>query len=300
MTGPAVFPVVNVDLWSATKKCFHLYLQMLGKVRLALSPAQPNWMFTALHLSARGVTTGTIPWRGTSIEAFLDVFSSEIIVQRSNGDVARVKLLPARTVAEIYAELTSALVAIGVECAITTVPQELPDTTPLHLDDRPGSYEPEAVLRWFSAATAASGIFEVWRAHFFGRTGIQVWWGAFDVALLLFSGKRVPPPTDRGYIMKYDLDAELMNVGLYFGDESTAPFFYGYIFPQPPAPSALHIAPASASWSATLGEWVLPYETVRTAPDPAAELGAFLDAIYGHCIASAGWDSDAHRYDSPK
>ena len=120
------------------------------------------------------------------------------------------------------------------------------------------------------------------------------------MALLLFNGKHMPPPADRGYLMKYDLDAELMNVGLYYGDDTTAAFFYGYIFPQPAGAEKLPIAPAGASWSDTIKEWVLPYEAVRTAADPASELRSFLDAIYAQCISAAGWDRAALSYASPK
>jgi hypothetical protein len=295
----AVWPDVDVAAWAPTKKSFHLYLQMLGKLRVALSPAQPNWMFTALFLSARGITTGVIPWHGTSVEASLDVFSSELIVERSNGASRRVPLVPARTVAEIYADLQQALAALDVACTISHVPQELPDTTSLHEDRRPATYEPEAVRRWFAAATATANVFEEWRAHFFGRTGIQVWWGALDVSLLLFSGRHVEAPTDRGYIMKYDLDAELMAAGLYYGDERTAPFFYGYIFPQPPGAETLPMAPQAAAWSDAVKEWVLPYDAVRHADDPAAALRAFLDAIYAQCVTAAGWDRSALSYLAP-
>jgi len=294
------WPDVNVARWAPTKKSFHLYLQMLGKLRVALSPAQPNWLFTALYLSARGVTTGPMPWRSTTVEVAVDVFSSEIVIERSTGDSRRIALVPACTVAEVYARLHAALAALGVQCSISPIPQELPDTTPLHEDDRPAAYEPDAVLRWFAAATAAATIFDQWRAHFFGRSGIQVWWGALDVTLLLFNGKHVAPPTDRGYIMKYDLDAELMNVGLYCGDETTAPFFYGYIFPQPPGAEKLSIAPPGAAWSDTIKEWVLPYDDVRNAADPVAAVRAFLDAIYAQCVAAAGWDREALTYDQPK
>ncbi len=304
MTDPSrdgtVWPDVDVAGWAATKRTFHLYLQMLGKMRLSLSPTQPNWMFTALLLTARGITTGPMPWRGTSVEASLDVFASEVIVQRSDGNSRRIALLPVLSVAQMYEALQAALQALDVECTISPIPQEVPDTTPLHEDRRPAAYDPEAVRRWFAAATAAAGVFDAWRAHFFGRTGIQVWWGALDVALLLFSGKHVPAPADRGYIMKYDLDAEMMNVGLYYGDERTAPFFYGYIFPQPAGAESLPVAPASASWSAALSEWVLPYDAVRHAPDPSAELAAFLDAIYAQCVAAAGWDRAAFSYAAPK
>ena len=295
----ANWPDVDVSTWASTKKSLHLYVQMLGKLRVALSPTQPNWLFTALLLSARGLTTGPMPWQGASVEASLDVFASELIVERSNGASRRVALLPARTVAAIYAELQTALESLEVECTISPIPQEIPDTTPLPEDHRPAAYEPEAVQRWFHAATATASIFDEWRAHFFGRTGIQVWWGALDVTLLLFSGKHVRAPADRGYIMKYDLDAELMNVGLFYGDEKTAPFFYGYIFPQPPGAATLPIAPAGASWSEAVSEWVLPYDAVRHADDPTAELRIFLDAIYAQCVAAAGWDRDALSYIAP-
>jgi hypothetical protein len=295
-----VWPDVDVVKWAPTKKSFHLYLQMLGKLRVALSPAQPNWMFTALYLSARGVTTGPMPWHQTSVEASLDVFTSELILERSTGDTRRVALLPVRTVAEIYAELHAALRSLQLECTISPIPQELPDTTPLPEDRRPSTYDPAAVMRWFQAATATASVFDEWRAPFFGRNGIQVWWGALDVTLLLFNGKHVPAPTDRGYIMKYDLDAELLNVGLYYGDETSAAFFYGYIYPQPPGAEKLPIAPAAASWSDAIKEWVLPYEAVRSAPDPVAELRSFLDAIYLQCFEAAGWDRAALSYEAPK
>ena len=117
---------------------------------------------------------------------------------------------------------------------------------------------------------------------------------------MLFSGKHVPAPRDRGLLLRYDLDAELMNAGFYPGDDNAAPFFYGYIFPQPESCERLSIAPATASWSDTMKEWVLPYDAVRNAADPAAELSAFLDAIYNACGCAAGWDRTALSYDAPK
>lgn len=273
---------------------------MLGKIRLALSPSQPNWMFTALYLSPRGLTTGFIPYGRSSLEATLDVFDSRITLTQSNGARTSVELLPVRTVSEIYNELSDSLERVNVACSISRIPQEIPDTTPLNEDRRPSEYDPAAVLCWFRAATAAATVFESWRTRFFGRSGIQLWWGAFDLALLLFSGRKVPPPADRGYIMKYDLDAELMNVGLYLGDVESPPIFYGYIYPQPPNPERLPTGPSSATWSVQLGEWVLPYDAVRAAPDPAAEIRQFIDSIYAQCFAAAGWKRDAYNYDAPK
>lgn len=123
-----MWPEVNVAGWAQTKRTFHLYLQMLGKMRVTLSPVQPNWMFTALYLSARGVTNRTDAVARHRVEASLDVFSSELLIQRSIGDSRRIALLPARTVAAIDTELQAKLEELDVECAISTIPQEVPDT----------------------------------------------------------------------------------------------------------------------------------------------------------------------------
>lgn len=294
------WPEIAVAGWAQTKRSLHLYAQMLGKLRVALSPAQPNWMFTRLYLTPRGITTGAIPFEGGSFDGSLDVFDSRIVLRRSTGAEERIALLPPRMIAEVYATLGGALARLGVRCTISAIPQEIPDTTPFHEDTRECSYDPVAVQRWFTAATAAAGVFEAWRWHFFGRSGIQLWWGAFDVALVLFNGRKAQAPADRGYLMQYDLDAELMNVGLYLGDHDDQPFFYGYIYPQPPGASALPIAPANASWSAKYGEWVLPYEAVSAAADPEAELRTFIDAIYRHALTVAGWKRDELTYAVPK
>lgn len=300
MTESIVWPDLDPAAWAPTKKTLHLTLQMLGKLRVALSPAQPNWIFTALLPYARGFTTGPMPWHETSVNVSLDVFASELIAERSTGAVKRIPLLPERSIAAIYADLQSALEALGVECTISPTPQEVADLTPLPDDTRPAPYDPAAVQRFFHAMTATATIFDEWRAHFFGRSGIQLWWGALDLSLMLFNGKHVPPPLDRGYLLKYDLDAELFNVGLYPGDDKSAPFFYGYIFPQPQGAETLAIAPAGATWNAQINEWTLPYDTVRNAADPAAELRAFLDAVYAICSSAAGWDRAALSYAAPK
>jgi hypothetical protein len=295
-----MWPQLDARAWAPTKKSLHLYAQMLGKLRLALSPAQPNWMFAALSLTARGFTTGPMPWHSASVQASLDVFSSELIVEHSDGRSRRVALVPARTVAAVYADLSAALEALGVGVRITTIPQEVPDLTPLDTDTRPAAYEPAAVERWFHVATAAAGVFDTWRARFFGRNAIRLWWGAMDLSLMLFNGKHVTPPADRGYLLRYDLDAELMNAGFYPGDEAAAPFFYGYIFPQPTGAERLPVRPGAAAWSDTIKEWVLPYDAVRDADDPAGEVMAFLDSLYGLCGSAAGWNVNDLSYVAPK
>lgn len=296
---PNEWPELDALSWAPTRKSLHRYAQMLGKLRVALSPDQPNWLFTALSMTAHGFTTGTMPWGTGSVEASLDVFRSVLRVECSDGGAAEVPLLPARPVAGVYAELSAALRALGVDAVITTVPQEVPDLVPLDTDRREAAYDPAAVYRWFAVSTATAGVFDTWRAHFFGRNGIYLWWGGLDLSLMLFSGKHADPPRDRGYLLRYDLDAELMNVGFYPGDEGVAPFFYGYVNPQPPGCERLPIAPAAATWSSQLGEWVLPYEAVRNGADPGADLLAFLDAIYAIATTVGGWDRAALSYAHP-
>ncbi|GAC1356896.1 MAG: hypothetical protein NVSMB31_17420 [Vulcanimicrobiaceae bacterium] len=294
------WPDIHVAGWSPTKRSLHLYTQMLGKLRVALSPSQPNWMFTALPLTARGITTGAIPWRDTAIQATIDVLSSELLLESSTGRSRRIALVPARTVAQVYAEFVAALDALEIDCAISPVPQEVADLTPMDRDDRAPAYEAQAVQKWFAAATAIAGIFDEWRAGFFGRSGIQLWWGAMDLAMILFNGKHAPTPAGSNFLLRYDLDAEMMNVGFFCGDERTAPMFYGYVFPQPPGAEALAIAPAGATWSSEMKEWILPYDAVRQSTDPGAALRTFLDALYENCVSAAGWDRASLSYDAPK
>jgi hypothetical protein len=297
----AAWPDLDLRTWGAAKKTLHLSSQMLGKLRLALEPDQPEWMFTRLFLNARGFTTGPMPLGAGSLEASLDVFDSHMRLARSDGRVQTVALLPPRTIAAVFADFRAALDALGVRVTISPVPQEVADVTPFDRDNRDPAYDPAQVQRWFGVVTAIAGIFDAWRSHFFGRTGIQLWWGGFDLALLLFSGKKVPPPADRGYMMRFDLDAEMMNVGFYTGDDATpAPYFFGYIYPQPPACETVRMAPEAATWSTQLGLWMLPYDAGRAAADPAAMLNAFCDSIYDVCGSAAGWDRAAHVYDHPK
>jgi hypothetical protein len=272
---------------------------MLGKLRLALAPHQPNFLFTSLALTPRGFTTGAMPHGVQSVQATIDVFAVELILESSDGRERRITLAAPRTVAQVFAELHAALRALRVEVTLSPIPQEIPDQTPFDTDERPAIFESLDAQRWLAVVTATNAVFDRWRAHFFGRTGIQLWWGAFDFALLLFSGKHVAAPTDRGYLFKYDLDAEMMNVGFYPGDDANPAFFYGYIYPQPAACSTIRIAPENATWSDALGEWILPYEAARSSEDPERVLIAFLDAIYSVCGDVSSWDRRQLTYVPP-
>ncbi len=293
------WPAFEFARWAPTKRTLHLIAQVLGKVRLALAPHQPNFTFTALYVTPNGLTTSAIPVGMRLIELQVDVFEARITVLASDGRRREIAFAKLRSIAEIYEAVLDALKALDVDVTLSPIPQETPDQTPLDRDDRPPVWESADARTWLTVMSSAQGVFDRWRAPFFGRTGLQLWWGALDLALLLFTGKHVPPPLDRGYLFRYDLDAEMMNAGLYPGDDANAPFFYGYIYPEPDRCAEITIAAEGAQWSDALREWILPYSAVQNAANPEKLLRSFLDGIYDACSRAARWSRDDFTYAPP-
>jgi hypothetical protein len=298
---PAEWPALPYEEWAATKKTLQMYTQMAGKVRLALAPPQPEWLATCLYMTARGLTTGPMPYGDLAVELVFDFYGHTLSVLVSDGRVRAIPLGPARTVAAFYRNLMDAFADLGIKVDIWSKPQELDDATPFDENEHDGSYDADQVVRWFTIMGAVDNVFEEWRSRFFGRTGLQFWWGAFDLGVLRFTGRHVDPPQDRGYIMRYDLDAEFMNAGFWPGDDKNpSPVFYAYLHPQPPGCDVAPIDPSSAAWVEQMGEWVLPYDEVRTSADPRKTLMGFLDCIYGLAGDIGGWDLLDFEYAKPK
>jgi hypothetical protein len=298
---PVEWPALPYQEWAATKKTLQMYTQMAGKVRLALAPSQPEWLASCLYVTTRGLTTGRMPYDDLAVELVFDFYDHTLSVLVSDGRVRAIPLGPARTVAAFYRHLMDAFADLGLKVDIWSKPQELDDTTPFEENEHDCSYDADQVLRWFTVLGAVHNVFDEWRSRFFGRTGLQFWWGAFDLGVLRFTGRHVEAPEDRGYIMRYDLDAEFMNAGFWSGDDKRpAPVFYAYLHPQPPGCELASIDPSSAAWVETMGEWILPYEEVRTSEDPRKTLMGFLDCVYGLAGELGGWDLLDFEYTKPK
>jgi Family of unknown function (DUF5996) len=299
MTGADAWPeLVHAD-WAPTKKTLQMVLQMLGKVRLALSPPQPEWLHTALYLDARGFVTGAMPSSGRLISMGVDLYDAALWIDASDGRRARIALGSA-CVADIWAQFSAALGEIGVEVEIWQKPQELADTTPFAENTHDCTFVAEDAQRFHAALSSVQGVFEEFRSGFFGRSGVQFWWGAFDLAMLLFDGHPQVAPDDRGYIMRYDLDVSQLNCGFWPGDDSShEPLFYAYLYPQPPGCALAPIDPDAAAWIEHMGEWVLPYEVVRCSADPAGTLLRFLRSAYSLAGSLGGWDLKSHEYVMP-
>lgn len=292
------WPPLDPSRWASTKRTLHSIAQMLGKVRLALAPSQPNFLFTALYLTPRGFTTGPIPVDLRLIELRVDVLQPCVSVASSDGRQSEIPFAQLPDVAAIYAALLRTLAELDVNVTLSPIPQEVPDTTPFDRDDRAPAYRAGDARAWLTLLSSTQSVFERWRAPFFGRSSIVLWWGAFDFAATLFSGKHAPPPTNRGYLFKYDLDAELLSAGFYPGDEANPPFYYGYVYPEPAGCSAIDVG-GGASWSEHFKEWILPYDTVRAAASPQALLLSFLNGLYDAACDAAGWSRDANAYVPP-
>ncbi|MGB4593430.1 MAG: DUF5996 family protein [Coriobacteriia bacterium] len=297
---PNEWPALPYLEWAGTKKTIQRYTQMLGKTRLALSPVQPQWLASSLKVGARGLTTGAMPWGTASVEVSLDFADHTMRVSLSDGRLANVTLLGDVTVADVWSRLGEIYTEFGIVADLWDKPQEVDDTTPMSLDTRPAEYDPVAVERWWKVMSAVRGVFDEWRSPFFGRTHVPFWWGAFDLAVLRFTGEKAVAPRNRGYIMRYDLDAEFMNAGFWPGDDgSRDPVFYAYIHPKPDGCELAPIDPDGAAWIEQMGEWIMPYDSARRSGDPRQAILRFLNRVYAIAGEYGGWDLSSFTYDAP-
>ncbi len=294
------WPALPYEEWAATKNTLQMCTQMLGKVRLALAPALPEWLHSCLYLDARGFTTGAMPHASDIVQMGIDLVRLELWIRSSDGRDARVPIGGGRCVADIWADLHRTLAEFDLVLDLWDRPQETTDRTPFSENTTHCTIDPEHAGRFFRILTSSNAIFEQFRSSFFGRSGVQFWWGSFDLTVLLFSGKAVPAPEDRGYIMRYDLDAEHMNAGFWPGDDaSPTPAFYAYLVPQPANCKSAPIEPPQCLWVESLGEWVFRYEEARALEDPAKAILDFFNSVYRFAVTDAGWDAETHRYEAP-
>jgi Family of unknown function (DUF5996) len=300
MTDHADWPALPYEEWAPTKKTLHMVAQMLGKTKLALLPPQPEWLHTRLFLDGHGFATGPMPCRSGVVSMGIDVFQSALWIAASDGRRATVALGPERPVAAIWSDFQGALARLGLTLDLWEKPQEVADATPFSENTRDRTFVAEHAQRFHRILSSTNAVYEEFRSQFFGRTGVQFWWGSFDLAVLLFSGRHTPAPADRGYIMQYALDAEHLNSGFWAGDDgSPQPAFYAYLAPRPLGCEAAVIEPHYASWVEAMGEWLMPYGEVHTCPDPRQAILDFLGGVYRVATTMGGWEAASFEYVRP-
>lgn len=284
------WPALPLASWESTRATLHMYAQIVGKIRLALAPFEPQWSNVPLFVTARGLTTGPMRLDDRTFAIDFDLLSHEVLVHANDGSLRTIPLLPAKSVAEFYVGLMDALGEIGLAVTINTMPQEITNPIRFTDDTEHTTYEPLPVTTFFRILALVDVAMKTHRAPFRGRhTPVQFFWGTFDLAYARFSGTPATPPSDN-VIVRNAMDAEEICAGFWAGDERfPEPGFWCYAYPKPDGLESLTIAPGTASWNPTMGEFVLRYEDVRTSASPFETLLEFFRSTYDVCAAKANW-----------
>jgi hypothetical protein len=275
------WPALPYAAWKDTAATLQLWTQVVGKVRLALTPWLNHSWHVALYVTARGLSTSPIPWRNGSFQIDFD-FVDHVLWIRTDGGHFRQIMLQPMPVAEFYAAVMIALRELGIDIALNTMPCEIPDCIPFDQDTVHASYDAAYANRFWSVLLAAQEVFARFRTGFLGKASpVHFFWGSFDLAVTRFSGRRAPRhpggvPHLPDAVAQEAYSHEVSSAGFWPGAEGADAAFYSYAYPAPDGFGEAKVKPAAAFWSKELGEFLLPYQAVRTARDPDAALLAFL------------------------
>ena len=292
------WPALEYDAWKDTLHAVHMWTQIVGKIRLAKTPVVNHWWNSALQVTPRGLSTGLVPSDGDAFQMDLDFVAHELTIVTSRGGAAAIPLR-AMSVAEFYRTLLDSLDRLGVpDPKIVTTPNEVAVAVPFpeDLDVRP--YDREYARRFATALLQTQIVFERFRAGFFGKASpVQFFWGSFDLAAARFSGRRAPayaggtPPNVNVHVMHEAYSHELISAGFWPGNaDAPRAEYYAYAMPAIAELPAATIRPKTAGWDAARGEFLLPYDAVRTSTDPAWSLLDFLQSTYDAAADLAHWD----------
>lgn len=291
-----VWPKLPSSEWTESLATLHLWTQIVGKVRLELSPwINHSWQAT-LYVTSRGLTTSPIPYGGKTFQIDFDFIDHALTIGTNDGMSIPRQLKP-QTVADFYREVMGALDSLGIDVSIHTMPNEIEEPLPFEEDLVHSSYNPEQVHLFWRALVQSARVFQTFRARFIGKCSpVHFFWGSFDLAVTRFSGRDAPKhpggiPYLPDVVTVEAYSKEVSSCGFWPGNEgSPDPIFYSYAYPGPEGFAESTVQPDAAFWLTDLGEFVLPYEAVRTAEDPDATLTAFLQSTYEAAADLAKWD----------
>lgn len=293
------WPGIPYAPWRETCEALHLYAQIVGKYRLARTPWVNHSWHATFYVNGRGLTTSLVPDGPGGVEIAFDLIDHNVTGTAGDGRSSGFALGP-MSVADFHSRFTALLRSLGATPEFDGRPSETLDRTPFVLDSRPRPYDAEAVTRFFHALLSVDGVLRRFRTAFLGKASpVHLFWGSFDLAVTRFSGRRAPPhpggipglPDD---VTREAYSHEVSSAGFWPGGGGVEfPAIYSYAYPAPAGFAEARVAPAAAYFDTTLGEFILPYEAVRTAADPAAALLAFLESTYRAAADLGGWDCEA-------
>jgi hypothetical protein len=293
MPGTA-WPPLPLNEWKETCDTLHLWTQVAGKVCLALAPPVNHFWNTTLRVMPRGLRTPLLFSRGAAFEIAFDLAGHQFLVEPAAGPSRRVELRP-QSVADFYRAAMAALRETGVDVTIWPVPVEVPDPVPFERDLVHASYDPAFATRFSQVLLDASRVLEIFRARFIGKASpVHFFWGSFDLAATRFSGRRAPDRPGADLMTREAYSHEVISHGFWPGGGAFPDAaFYAYAAPVPTGLEEARVAPGDAFYHRELGEFILPYEAVRTSPDPDGTLMEFLESTYNAAADLAGWDRAA-------
>jgi hypothetical protein len=294
-------PALPLDAWAPAYETLHRWTQIVGKTRLSNSAMQNHWWNATLYVTARGLTTSTIPYDGGLYEVEFDFVDHLLVVRTSNGELRSMQL-KSQSVADFYADYMAMLKSAGVEPKIRAIPSELPDTLPFADDRVHAAYDAGAANRCWQILSYTDRLFKEFRSGFLGKCSpVHFWWGAFDLACTRFSGRRAPIhpggiPNLPDRITREAYSHECYSAGWWpgtVGGPVAEPAFYAYAYAEPEGFSKAKVVPSSAYYHPVMHEWFLPYDAVRASADPDDMLLSFLQSTYAAAADLGRWDRQA-------
>jgi uncharacterized protein DUF5996 len=293
------FPALPLAEWKDTKTTLHLYLQIVGKIRLALFPRLNHWWHVTLYVSPRGLTTRGIPYGNGNFEIEFDFKDHALKIKCDTGESREFALHDRLTVAEFYRQVFENLNALGIEAKIWAVPYDVSSKTPFAEDIENMSYDKEYIEKFHHILVGVDNIFEEFRGRFNGKsTPVHVFWHSFDLALTRFSGKPAAVREGAGNVEAEAYSHEVISFGFWAGDDNTpAPAFYSYTAPEPAGLTEEPLRPAEAAWGTLRGGAIalLMYDDIREAESPREKVLEFLESAYQAGAKRAGWDTGSFK-----
>ena len=293
------WPSLPYHAWKDTYATLHMWLQIVGKIRLASMPWTNHSWHASLYVSACGLTTSRMSCGERAFQIDFDFIAHRLLIRTSDGMSATLSLHP-RTVADFYDELFSKMQSLGLDVRINATPNEVVEAIPFEQDEIHRSYDAHCANRFWRVLLQADRVFNLFRARFIGKSSpVHFFWGAADLAVTRFSGRPAPEhpagvPNCPDWVMREAYSHELSSCGFWAGGEPLPePAFYAYAYPEPAGFGAVRVSPGAAFYHSTLREFILPYEAVRLAPSPDAMLLEFLQSTYQAAADLGAWDRSA-------
>jgi hypothetical protein len=292
------WPELPYERWKDTCATLHLWTQVVGKIRLAQTPWLNHSWHVALYVGARGLSTGPIPHGRRVFDVVFDFIDHALVLRADDGATRALPLQP-RTVADFYAAVMRLLEDMALPVSIHRVPSEIKQAIPFDQDTTHAAYDPQYTQRFWRVLLQADRVLSRFRTSFLGKSSpVHFFWGGFDLALTRFSGRRAPShpggvPNLPDAVAREAYSHEVSSAGFWPGGNGMDAAFYSYAYPEPDGFRRASVRPGAAFFHETLSEFVLPYDAVRTAPDPDGVLLEFLQSTYEAAAVAGHWDREA-------